>query len=60
MNCCIDVVGQNRTGRSMLSNWTQGKLMSCDGFVRKHTGLKVARRRQHSAYRLPYDKGPIG
>ncbi|POW20507.1 hypothetical protein PSHT_03457 [Puccinia striiformis] len=55
----IAIVGQNGTGKSTLLNLIEGKLMSCEGSVSKHAGLKLARYSQHSADQLPYDKCAI-
>jgi len=59
MDSRIAIVGQNGTGKSTLLNLIEGKLMSCEGTVSKHAGLKLARYSQHSADQLPYDKSPI-
>jgi ATP-binding cassette subfamily F protein 2 len=59
MDSRIAIVGQNGTGKSTLLNLIEGKLMSCEGTVSKHAGLKLARYSQHSADQLPYDKSAI-
>lgn len=59
MDSRIAIVGQNGTGKSTLLNLVEGKLMSSEGSVSKHAGLKLARYSQHSADQLPYDKSPI-